>query len=124
MSPKLRSTLQVLGVTFVISAGLVIAKRTDLIDSDGFTRISMALVGLMVAWYGNISPKQGPIYSARRMAYRRVVGWTIAAAGLVNAAIWIWAPMAYAAELSMAPLLAAAVVVFGYCFWLRRPTAA
>ncbi|MBX7247485.1 MAG: hypothetical protein K1X35_00370 [Caulobacteraceae bacterium] len=119
MNPRLRSTLQILAGTLLVMGGGLAAKRTGLIDSDGFLRFTMALTGLAVAWYGNITPKQGRAQSARRLAYRRVVGYVIAVAGLVNAAIWAWAPMTYAAALSMAPLLAAFAVVLGYCLWLR-----
>lgn len=123
MNPTLRQALQTLGATFAIGLLLLGAKRIGLIDDDGFLRVFMALIGLVVAWYGNLTPKARPAYTARRIAYRRVAGYAVTAAGLVNAAIWIWAPMAYAAELSMVPLAAAFLVALGYCVWLRGTAA-
>jgi hypothetical protein len=123
MNPRLRSNLIILGVTLVGAVALVAVKRMGLVDGDTITRISMAGIGLMVAWYGNIAPKQAAPASARRIAYRRFLGYAIAVAGLVNAAIWAWAPMAFAPELSMAPLIAAFAIILGYCLWLRRPAA-
>jgi hypothetical protein len=123
MTKNLRDTLQILAGTVLVVGGALAAKLMGLIDSDGFLRLTMGLTGLAVAWYGNIAPKQGLPHSPRRIAYRRFVGYAIAVAGLVNAAIWAWAPMDYAAELSMVPLITAFLVVLGYCLWLRGTAA-
>jgi len=123
MNQNIKRALMVVGVTFVITATVVAARFAGLIDSDLSQRIIMAFIGLMVAWYGNMAPKERPAHTARRIAIRRVVGYAVALAGLVNAAIWVWAPMSIAAELSMVPLAGAFVVVLSYCFWLRRPAA-
>jgi len=119
MNPQVKSALQIAGVTLAGSLLMVGARKLGVIDGDTATRITMALIGLVVAWYGNITPKQEPAQSARRIAYRRFVGYAIAVAGLINAAIWIWAPMSFAAELSMAPLAIALLAILTYCLWGR-----
>lgn len=99
------------------------ARNAGLIDADAATRISMTTIGLMVAWYGNAMPKTLAATTARAIAYRRFAGYAFTAAGLANAAIWIWAPMDYAAELSILPIVAGMLIVLGYVFTIRGPSA-
>ena len=123
MNPNIKRALLFTGTILVLSVALTLAKQGGLIDGDTVKRFVMAFIGLGVAWYGNITPKEGGAWSARRQAHRRVAGYAVAGAGLVNTAIWIWAPMSIAAELSMIPLVAAFIVILTYCFWLCGPAA-
>jgi len=123
MIPQVRSALQVAGTTLVVTLLLTGAQKMGVIDKDLFMRLVMALVGLVIAWSGNIAPKENPGGSGRQLALRRFSGWSIAAAGLVNAGIWLFAPMELTAELSMLPIGIAVLSIIAYCFWLRGKAA-
>lgn len=107
------------GVGIVILAlAATFARRQGYIDADTTTRIVMAAIGLMVAWFGNRAPKAFlPSGLARRAA--RFSGWSLAISGLINAGMWAFAPMDMAITLGAGAIavgLAATVLRF---LWLR-----
>lgn len=121
MNPSVKSSLVLAGASIITALAAAGARNIGLIEEDTATRISMTVIGLVIAWYGNVMPKTAPVRSPRAIANQRLAGYALAVAGLINAAIWIWAPMDYAAELSTVPILIAMAVVLVRIFVLRDP---
>ena len=114
---------QALGLAAVF-LGLAFAHRyagaTGWISEDLSRRIVQVIIGLGLAAYGNLMPKQGgkPRASARAetaaQAALRVGGWSMALAGLVYAALWAFAPLAFADAASLVVVLGATVLTLGF----------
>lgn len=111
-----------LGVTFALK----IAERNGLIGADVGDRGFMILIGLVVAGYGNVVPKQlkrprETIAAEMRMQTAlRVCGWTMTLAGLAFAGAWTVLPESVAAPVSMLALGAAFLVVLSYALACRK----
>lgn len=100
------------------------ARAQGLIDPDATTRIVFIAIGLMVAWYGNRTPKTF-VPSARARAAKRVAGWSLAISGLIYAAAFAFAPIDAALIVGCGAIVVGMAVTFGYCLSLRgKPAAA
>lgn len=116
---NLNKPVVAIGVAVAILAAAVFlrfAEGSGLLDGDAGTRAFMAATGLIIAWMGNVVPKQlkrprDSLAAERRVqtALRRV-GWVMTLAGLIFAGAWIVAPEAVAEPLSMIVLGAAFLV--------------
>jgi hypothetical protein len=104
----------------LIGLGLVasFARRQGYIDADTTTRIVLAAIGLMVAWFGNRMPKAF-VPSARARQAARVGGWSMALSGLVYAGLWAFAPFEAALFGGCAAIIVGMAVTLGYCLTLR-----
>jgi len=77
-----------------MAAGLRYAQSLDLIGPDAARRIMQVTIGLMLAAYSNLMPKDvGPWRSsaaavARTQSALRVGGWSMTLAGLAYAGLW------------------------------------
>ena len=98
-----------LGVAFALRY----AGAAGWISEDLSRRIVQVIIGLGLAAYGNLMPKQGgkprgsaPAETATQAALR-VGGWSMALAGLVYAALWAFAPLAFADYASLFVILGA-----------------
>jgi hypothetical protein len=106
-----------------IAAGMRFAAAEGLFSEDLAQRIVQVLVGLGLAAYANVMPKQlgGPRRSAgaesRSQAALRVAGWSMTLAGLAYAGFWAFAPLPFADTISMVPVAAAMALTFGYAVW-------
>lgn len=102
--------------------GLALAARwalgQELIDADTTSRIVLVAIGLMIAWYGNRTPKSF-VPSARARQARRVAGWSLAISGLIYAAAFAFAPMDVALILGCGSVALGIAVTFLYCLSLR-----
>lgn len=104
--------LPLLGAAGVLDAGLG-------------QRLSGVTIGLILAAYGNIAPKQLVRYDpesprpARKQAFIRFSGRVFVLAGLAHALVWAFAPIDRANALAMIPLAAALVLVALRCVWPR-----
>jgi 4-hydroxybenzoate polyprenyltransferase len=82
------------------------------------------LTGLMLAFFGNVIPKNLPRFrgseSGRVQSLRRTCGWLMTLAGLGYAAVWAAVPYGAAAVWSMIVVGSAVVAVLGYAFWVDR----
>ena len=107
-------TLAVVGATFI-------AKRLGWVDGDAGVRLAMAISGLTLVYFGNRTPKEAPHRSARAQSVRRFSGWVMVLAGLLNAGIWVFAPMEVAPLASMVPVILAVVAIIAYCTYSRTP---
>lgn len=108
-------TLAIVGATFI-------ARRLGWVDGDAGLRLAMGISGLTLVYFGNRTPKEAPHRSARAQSVRRFSGWAMVLAGLLNAGIWVFAPMEVAPLASMAPVILAVAAILAYCIVSRRPS--
>jgi hypothetical protein len=105
------------------AAGLRYAEGAGMVGADGARRTMQVLIGLVLAAYANLMPKQlgrrrgSPQAEARAQAALRVGGWSLTLAGLLYAALWAFAPPAVADIASMAVVAAALAATLGYALW-------
>ncbi len=113
-----------LAVTFLAAAAaLRYAGVQGIIGEDVATRAVQVIIGLGLAAYANVMPKQvsGPRRSAqaetRAQAAQRVGGWSITLAGLAHAGLWAFAPLSFASPASMVVVAGAVVLTLGHAVW-------
>ena len=105
------------------AAALSYAQRVDLIGPDAAQRTLQVLIGLILAAYSNLMPKEvGPwrasaLAAARAQAALRVGGWSMTLAGLTYAGLWALAPLAFADVASIVVVLSAMLITMGYGGW-------
>jgi hypothetical protein len=105
------------------AAALAYARRAGLVDPEIGRRIVQVIVGLGLAAYANFMPKQlgraatSPRVEAVTQAALRVSGWSFSLAGLLYAALWAFAPLAFADIASLAAVVAAMAITIGYALW-------
>ena len=114
----------VLAVTYLAAAAaLRYASVHGMIGEDVATRAVQVIIGLGLAAYANVMPKQvrGPRRSAqaetRAQAAQRVGGWSITLAGLAHAGLWAFAPLTIASPASMVGVGGAVVLTLGHAVW-------
>ncbi|MGZ9098763.1 MAG: hypothetical protein ACXW3O_03580 [Brevundimonas sp.] len=124
-----------LGAVFLaVAAGLRFAAAEGMMGEDLARRAVQVLIGLGLAAYANVMPKQigGPRTSleaeSRAQAALRVGGWSMTLAGLAYAGLWAFAPRAFADVAGMALVAGALLLTLGYAAWClamgRRSTTA
>lgn len=89
---EIKQGLGVAALIIGVSVALLGAQKLNLVDGDASLRFSMALSGLILAYYGNAVPK-AVFRSARSAKVQRVAGWVFVLTGLVSAAAWVFAPL-------------------------------
>lgn len=123
MIKRLGFALGVAAAFLAIAAGLRFAAVEGMIAEDLAQRIVQVLVGLGLAAYANVMPKQisGPRRSVeaetRSQAALRVTGWSMTLAGLAYAGFWAFAPLPVADTVSLVPVVVAMVLTLGYAVW-------
>lgn len=118
MNKDLVGSLAWAGGLIVLALGASFARQQGYIDADTTTRIVLAAIGLMIAWFGNRMPKaMAPSASARQVA--RVGGWSMALSGLVYAGLWAFAPFQIALLVGCGAVGAGMAVTYAYCLSLR-----
>ena len=111
-------------LTLGMAAGLEYADNLDLIGPDAARRTMQGTIGLILAAYANLMPKDvGPWRAsaaavARTQAALRVGGWSMTLAGLAYAGLWAFAPLAFADVASMVVVASAMVITMGYGGWM------
>jgi len=104
---------------------LPLLATADVLDAGLGQRLSGVAIGLILASYGNIAPRQLVRYDpesprpARKQAFIRFSGRVFVLAGLAHALIWALAPIDRATFLGMIPLMAALLSVALRCAWSR-----
>lgn len=113
-----------LAIAFLAAAVVLrYASAQGFIGEDVATRAVQVVIGLGLAAYANVMPKQlgGPRRSAeaesRAQAAQRVGGWSITLAGLSHAGLWAFAPLSFASPASMVVVGGAVIVTLGYAIW-------
>jgi len=121
---KRKSSAIVLAVVMLgTTAALAYAERLDLIGSDAARRTVQAMIGLVLASYSNLMPKDvGPwrasaLAEARAQTALRVGGWSMTLAGLAYAGFWAFAPLPVARVAAMSVVASAMLITMGYGGW-------
>ncbi|MGD0191421.1 MAG: hypothetical protein ABSD74_11825 [Rhizomicrobium sp.] len=114
--------LMLAGVLLVSAAGIKIMQHAHLIDPQGATRGIQIVMGLTLAWIGNLMPKAAARRSptpqgGRAQSALRAGGWAFVIAGLCYAALGAFAPLDSGGTLAMAIVAAATVFTIGYGLW-------
>lgn len=110
---------------FILGSTLALryAEGAGMIGADGARRAMQVLIGLMLAGYANIMPKQlGPTRGSLRadaaaQAALRAGGWSLTLAGVAYAALWAFAPLAIADTAGLFVVAAATLLTLGYAIW-------
>lgn len=120
---RLGFALGLAAVFLAVAAGLRFAANEAMISDDLARRVVQVLIGLGLAAYANVMPKQlgGPRKSAeaetRAQAALRVGGWSMTLAGLAHAGLWAFAPLSFANPASTVVVASAAVLTLAYAVW-------
>ena len=109
----------------IIGAALSLGYAEDAgwIGDDTAKRTMQVLIGLMLAAYANMMPKQlgrprsSPRAEAAAQSVLRVGGWSLTLASLVYAGLWAFAPLDLANIASMIVLGGATAFMLGYSVW-------
>ena len=126
MNSRIVSALALAVLVLGAAAGLRYAETAGLLGPDMADRAMQVLVGLVLAAYANLMPKQldRPRGSVRAEAWaqsvRRVGGWSMTLGGLAWAVIWAVAPMALTRPLAITAVATATAVTLGYALWTWR----
>jgi len=105
------------------AAGLDYLEGAGLIGAEGAKRTMQVVIGLVLAAYANLMPKQigrlrgTPQAESRAQAALRVGGWSMTLAGLGYAGLWAFAPPPVADIASMTVVAAALAATLGYALW-------
>jgi len=106
-----------------LAAGLRYLEGAAMIGPEGARRLMQVVIGLALAAYANLMPKQigragrSPLAEARTQSALRVGGWSMTLAGLVYAGLWALAPLPVADIASTMAVAAALAVTLGYALW-------
>ena len=105
------------------AAALRYAQGLDLIGPDAARRTMQVMIGLILAAYSNLMPKDlgrwraAAAAGARSQSALRVGGWSMTLAGLAYAGLWAFAPLAFADVAAMAVVASAMLITMGYGGW-------
>ncbi|RZJ05154.1 MAG: hypothetical protein EON89_05120 [Brevundimonas sp.] len=120
---RLTSAVGLAAVFLAVATGLRFAAGEGMITDDLAQRAVQTLIGLGLAAYANVMPKQigGPRKSAeaetRSQAALRVGGWSMTLAGLTYAGLWAFAPRDFADIAGMVVVAGAMLLTLGYAVW-------
>lgn len=123
MTPRMTTAIAIALLFLAAAAGLRYAEGAGLIGVDGARRALQVLIGLGLAGYANLMPKRisgaprSPLAERRTQAALRIGGWSLTLAGLTQAALWTFAPLAVADVGSMAAVAAALTLTLAYALW-------
>lgn len=123
MSKRLGWAIALAAFILGSAAGLSYLETNDLIGPDLARRSVQALIGLVLAGYANVMPKQlerlqGSVRAqAAAQAAVRVGGWSLTLGGLAYAALWAFAPLEFANTASIVVVGGATLLTLGYAVW-------
>jgi Ca2+/Na+ antiporter len=114
--------LALAGFILAAAAALRYAQGLEIISADATRRTMQVMIGLILAAYANVMPKDiGRWRSARAAATSqsamRVGGWSLTLAGLAYAGLWAFTPIAFADVAATGVVAVATLVTAGYCAW-------
>lgn len=123
MSKAIAANL-ILGLAILAgAAGLKWAEWNGLVSAE-FTRTAVQVtLGLLVAVYANVIPKQvarrssSPEAARQSQSALRFGGWALSLGGLIYAALWAFTPVAFADTASIVVLGAATAATVAYTIW-------
>ena len=103
------------------AAGLSYAQSVGLIQAEAAKRTMQVIIGLTLAAYANLMPKDvgrwqaSALAVARAQSALRVGGWSMTLAGLAHAGLWAFAPLHIANVAGMVAVASAMLVTLIYC---------
>jgi len=112
--------LALAAVVLASAAALRYAEGLELIGADTARRTMQVMIGLILAAYANVMPKEiGQWRASARAAMLsqsvlRVGGWSLTLAGLGYAGLWAFTPIAFADVAGMLVVAAATLVTVAY----------
>jgi len=107
------------GGIIALALGATWARNEGMVDADTTTRIVFVAIGLMIAWFGNRTPKTF-VPGARARQARRFSGWSLAISGLIYAAAFAFAPLDTALIVGCGAIILGIAATFAYCLSLRN----
>jgi len=115
MNPRIRSALFFAGLIVAAAFALRWAEGASLVDASS-DRASGVMMGLVLAWFGNLTPKQvtggcGAPAVGQCSEFRRFAGKMFVLAGSAYAIVWIVTPIAFASELAIATIMIPFLIV-------------
>ena len=122
----LKRTSFAIAVALVIlgtAAGLSYAQSVGLIQAEAAKRTMQVIIGLTLAAYANLMPKDvgrwqaSALAVARAQSALRVGGWSMTLAGLAYAGLWAFAPLGFANIVGMIVVGLAMLITMGYGGW-------
>ncbi len=109
---------------FILGSALALryAESAGAIGADDVRRAMQVLIGLMLAGYANLMPKQGRgvgslAAQTRVQTALRVGGWSLTLGGLIYAGLWAFAPLGIADTAGLFVIAAATLLTLGYAVW-------
>jgi hypothetical protein len=118
MNKQLIEALAWAAVIFALALGAILARKLGYMEDDTVKRVIFGINGLMIAWYGNRTPKAFiPSGQARQLA--RVSGWSMVLSGLLYAGLWAFAPIPMAIWGGTGVVVAGIAVTLSYALSLR-----
>jgi len=120
-----RTSIAVALAVFILAtaAGLRYAQDLERISPDAARRTMQVMIGLILAAYANLMPKDVGRWrasaraAARSQAVLRIGGWSLTLAGLGYAGLWAVAPIAVADVAATTIVAIATLVTVGYGVW-------
>ena len=123
-------TTAALGALALVLAaiGLKLAEHAGIIRTVGGDRTFQVMLGLGLAFYGNVIPKRlgalrGLASASRRQRALRVAGWSFSLAGLAYAGLSIAAPDPIGDALAMGVVAAAMTITLAFAAACARDSA-
>jgi hypothetical protein len=123
MLKRISFSLALAAFILLAAAALRYAQGLEIISEDSARRTMQVMIGLILAAYANIMPKDiGPFRASARGATTsqsvlRVGGWSLTVAGLAYAGLWAFTPIAFADVASMVIVAAATLLTMAYGGW-------
>jgi hypothetical protein len=105
------------------AAALKYAQGIDFIGPETARRAMQVMVGLILAAYSNLMPKDpgkwraSVVAVARAQSALRVGGWSMTLAGLAYAGLWAFAPLGFANVASTVVVASAMLITMSYGGW-------
>lgn len=122
---KLRINIIIASLILVAALAFALANNTGYIagEPDEISkRVMGAVFGALLVLFANRAPKNLPPWSdaardpARRQTLQRFAGWALVLSGLGYSVVWLAAPIAAAAPLSITLVGSALLLVLIRCF--------
>ena len=120
-----RLTWSIALAAFILGSAFALryAEGAGWIGDEGARRTMQVLIGVMLAGYANMMPKQlgrprgSPRAEAAAQAALRVGGWSMTLGGLAYAGLWAFAPLGLADVASIVVVASALALTIGYSLW-------
>lgn len=124
MTRRLLPALAIAATFLAGAAALRFGESQGLWSGDLARRVLQVMIGLGLAAYANLMPKQlsaprrTPEAEARVQRALRIGGWSLTLAGLIHAGLWAFAPLAIAnlgSTLAVATGMAVTLAYASFC---------